>query len=86
MAETSPIHYCHAAGCPVEVAPKMLMCAHHWRMVPKTMQWKVWSTYRKGQEVTKDPSVAYAEAAMTAVRHVATLEGKHLEDVEGTRG
>jgi hypothetical protein len=61
-------------GCEVEIAPKLLMCPAHWQMVPKSLQQKVWASYRKGQEITKTPSKDYVTAAMNAVRYVARRE------------
>lgn len=67
-------HSCHARGCNKPVPPRMLMCFHHWRMVPRDLQTAVWDTYRPGQERTKDPSPEYLAAAMAAVNAVAALE------------
>lgn len=68
-------HVCHARQCMTPVDPKMLMCKRHWYMVPKELRDKVWATYRSGQEVTKDPSMEYLDAAQAAVRNVAEQEG-----------
>lgn len=69
-------HTCHARNCTTGVPPKMLMCRPHWFMVPRAMQARIWATYRPGQEVTKDPSPEYLDAAMEAVNYVAALEAK----------
>lgn len=71
-------HYCHAKGCRTEVPPKLLMCARHWRMVPRSLQQAVWRTYRPGQEVDKRITDRYVEAATAAINHVAELEGVAL--------
>jgi hypothetical protein len=70
-------HTCHAEGCERRVPPKMLMCARHWRMVPRVIQRDVWAQYQPGQErmdgtagVTHD----YLDAARAAVEAVATIE------------
>lgn len=68
-------HRCHALRCKTPVAPKLLMCYRHWRMVPKALQQRVWDTYRPGQEITKDPSPEYLVAALAAVDAVADKEG-----------
>jgi hypothetical protein len=68
-------HVCHARKCMVPVPPKMLMCKRHWYMVPKELRDRVWATYRRGQEIDKDPSMEYLDAAMAAVRSVAEQEG-----------
>jgi hypothetical protein len=69
-------HTCHATNCTTPVPPRMLMCARHWRMVPKPLQDDVWATYRPGQERTKDPSLEYLNAAFTAIEAVAIREAR----------
>lgn len=72
-------HLCHAANCKTKVPPKLLMCAKHWRMVPKDIQRRVWKTYRPGQERDKEPSDAYLHAQQSAIAHVALEEGNFDE-------
>lgn len=83
-------HLCHARDCPVAVDPSMLMCGKHWKMVPSQLQKDVWATYRRGQEITKDPSGTYIEAARAAIEAVAAKEGPRLSPMEAitreTRG
>jgi len=67
-------HTCHARGCDRPVPPRMLMCLPHWRMVPPQFQARVWATYRRGQEVRKDPTPEYLEAAAWAIAAVAEQE------------
>lgn len=67
-------HLCHAAGCPREVPPHLLMCGTHWRMVPYPLQRDVWRHYRSGQEADKQPSDAYLTAARAAIDAVAEVE------------
>lgn len=71
-------HACHAIGCNVQVPPRMLMCAKHWRMVPRDLQDAVWATYVEGQEIRKDPTDAYMDAQTNAVSAVAKKEGRIL--------
>jgi len=70
------LHTCHAKGCKVPVAPKLLMCRRHWFMVPKPLRDRVWETYRPGQEVKKNPTTDYLDAADAAIAFVAKREGK----------
>lgn len=70
-------HHCHARFCPVGVPPKMLMCRRHWFMVPKPLRDAVWATYRPGQEIDKQPSAEWHEAADAAIRAVAEREAIH---------
>lgn len=67
-------HHCHAVGCMVLVSPRLLMCLKHWNMVPRLQQARVWASYRRGQEVTKDPSPEYLEAMRAAIATVASRE------------
>lgn len=60
-------HTCHKPGCNVEVSPTLFMCKPHWFGLPLPLRKAIWLHYRKGQEVTKDPSPQYMEAAMAAV-------------------
>lgn len=69
-------HLCHASGCPVQVPPRMLMCAKHWRMVPKRLRDAVWACYVPGQERRGMPTREYLDAALAAVDYVAELEGQ----------
>lgn len=67
-------HLCHAEACQATVPPKLLMCAKHWRMVPKVLQDEVWALYIPGQEVTKDPTIEYLECVHRVIEYVHTLE------------
>lgn len=68
-------HTCHAIGCDVPVPPRMLMCRRHWFMVPKALRDAVWDAYVVGQEVRKDPSDEWLDAAEAAIHAVAEREG-----------
>ena len=67
-------HTCHALGCMVEVPERTFMHREHLFMVPKTLRDAIWRHYRPGQEVTKDPSKAYIEAAKAGKAAVAQAE------------
>ena len=67
-------HTCHARGCSVPVPEKMLMCLRHWRMVPRELKAGVWMHYRPKQEILKDPTPKYLEAARAAIQAVAERE------------
>ena len=69
-------HLCHAIGCDVRCPPNRLMCAPHWFMVPEAQRRAVWRLYRPGQEVDRNPSQAYLEAARAAINSVAAAEGR----------
>ena len=67
-------HLCHAQGCKTAVPPKMFMCKAHWYMLPKWMRDTLWSLYRPGQEIDKDPSLQYLQHAMACRDYVAQKE------------
>ena len=68
-------HLCHARQCQEPVPPSKLMCRKHWFMVPAAIRSRVWALYRPGQEIRKDPTPEYLEAANEAVEAVAEKEG-----------
>lgn len=61
------IHECHAVGCDRPVDPRYLMCPQCWRRVPYSLKQEVLRCYRAGQEVRKDPTPEYLEAARAAI-------------------
>jgi hypothetical protein len=63
-------HTCHAENCNIPVQPKMFMCPRHWFMLPKQIRDAIWAAYRPGQEITKNPSDEYLNAAFMAIRWV----------------
>lgn len=70
-------HTCHWNDCEVEVPPKMWGCKKHWFMLPLHIRQRIWATYRPGQEIDKQPSEAYLDAAMDARTWIVSyLEGK----------
>jgi hypothetical protein len=68
-------HTCHAASCSVLVPPKMFMCKKHWFMLPKHLRDSVWSEYREGQEIDKNPSLEYILTTAWCICYVADKEG-----------
>jgi hypothetical protein len=62
-------HTCHARGCSKPVKPELLMCAAHWRLVPKVIQRAVWAAYRPGQCDDKQPSEEWHRAGMLGNKH-----------------
>lgn len=69
-------HTCHAEGCVVHVPPRLLMCARHWRMVPKRLRDALWAVYVPGQEDRKDPTGEYITVARQCIDAVAVTEGR----------
>jgi hypothetical protein len=60
-------HICHWPGCAVEVRPTLFCCKRHWFALPRSIRQAIWQTYRKGQEIDKNPSPEYLAAARTAL-------------------
>jgi hypothetical protein len=59
---------CFAAGCPVKIARRLLMCPKHWRMVPRDIQIAVYETldaWQRGGD--PKPYIKAIEAARAAV-------------------
>lgn len=54
----------------------MFACLPHWRMVPKPLQAALWSVYRPGQEIRKDPTPQYLFAQALCVIAIGRREGK----------
>lgn len=79
-------HTCHARFCETPVKPEMLMCAKHWRMVPRALQQDVWKNYRDGQCDDKQPSEAWHEAADAAIDAVLRKECAIAKAKPVTRG
>lgn len=69
-------HTCHAIGCEKIIPPKMFMCRRHWFLLPKVMRNRIWFTYQKGQEITKQPSLDYLEIARNCIKLIEEKEGK----------
>lgn len=64
----------------------MLMCKPHWLMVPKPLRRLVWQLYRAGQEIRKDPTAEYLEAAGRAIDAVAAIESGRRAAGRGGQG
>jgi hypothetical protein len=70
-------HECHAKGCSRQVPPALLMCARHWKMVPRNIQKAIWTHYQTGQEKGESrPTPEYMQAFKAAVDAVAQVESK----------
>jgi hypothetical protein len=65
--EPPPPHTCHRTGCDTVIPPKLFMCGPDWRSLPPELQKRIWALYRPGQEIRKDPSAEYLEAAREAI-------------------
>ena len=78
-------HLCHAIGCEKVVPPRLFMCPTHWKRLPKKHQDAIWSTYRRGQEQSKSPSVAYIAAQTQAVLTMAMLDCRSADELTKAR-
>lgn len=59
-------HRCHWPDCQTVVHPSFWGCIEHWCMLPKPIRRKIWTAYRAGQEIRKDPSAEYIAATREA--------------------
>ncbi len=66
---------CHARGCTVTVGPCTLMCARHWRQVPRKFKKQICRHFRRGEAVTQQASSVYRQAKNKAIDAVAAREG-----------
>ncbi len=67
-------HFCHWPGCDVPVSPSLWGCRVHWHALPRDQRALILAAYEPGQEVSKRPSRAYIEAAMSVQRWIAENE------------
>jgi hypothetical protein len=65
----SALKPCPVDGCEARIAPRLLMCGFHWRLVPGWLRRRVWQTYRNGDGVLED---AYLEVAAKAIEAAET--------------
>lgn len=56
-------HLCHWPGCKIEVDPVRWGCLDHWQKLPRELRQGIWRSYVPGQEIKKNPSPEYIEAA-----------------------
>jgi hypothetical protein len=63
-------HTCHWPDCETLVPPAMWGCNKHWFTLPREMRVKIWQTYRPGQEIAKNPSADYLDAAKVVQRWI----------------
>lgn len=75
-AMTTPTtHRCAARGCTVQCPATLLMCGKHWRLVPSTIQARIYRHYRKGQTIGT-ATTEYLSAMHAAIDAVAAREGR----------
>lgn len=65
-------HRCPTGNCAAMVPYEMLMCARHWRMVPKPLQISIYETYNA------NALQAHRENCAEAIRIVTTTEGGRM--------
>lgn len=46
MSPKTHLHLCAAEGCTKSIAAHLLMCIHHWKMVPRALQRQIRRTFR----------------------------------------
>lgn len=68
--------FCFVPLCPTKIHRGMLMCPHHWRMVPLEIRFEVYRTLRRINQ--GGPSRPYVLAIHRARRAVVAQEAPHL--------
>lgn len=61
-------HRCHWPRCERTVPARMYACRQHWFTLPRPLRAAILATYSPGQEIRKNPTPAYLEAARRARR------------------
>jgi hypothetical protein len=70
---------CVIPNCGEAISPSHLMCQHHWRMVPKQLQTKVWSTWKALlRERTQKTINAYYSARGDAIEKATNWEKQEI--------
>lgn len=67
VSPTDAAHTCHAIGCSAVIPPRLFMCREHWYKLPYHYRKEVFRYYKAGQEVSKNPSRKYIQAASAAI-------------------
>lgn len=73
-------HKCHWPGCGEEVHPRLWGCKRHWYTLPPEIRRRILLTYKPGQEVNKDPSPEYMEAAKQAREFAIEWNRKEIRE------
>lgn len=75
---------CDAYQCSATVATGRFMCSRHWRMVPTAIQQTINTRFRAGRKDAAFLSdVAYLQACIDAINHLAKGDGHTQGDVIG---
>lgn len=70
---------CDAFKCGATVQPGRFLCSRHWRLVPITTQRTINERHRAGrQDFAFLSDVAYLQACIVAIDHIARVEGHDL--------
>jgi len=77
------VHKCHWPTCTRRVAPKLWGCRGHWFLLPKRIREAIWIAYVPGQEVLKNPTTAYLDAAKAAREWALAYERVKAEKEKG---
>ena len=65
------IHHCHAHGCTAIIPAAKFVCPMHWRRLGGPFKAAILREYKRGQEVTKTPSLRYMAVQRAAVATLA---------------
>lgn len=66
---------CAAIGCGADINAPLLMCVHHWRLVPAAVRRQIWAAYARRRT---DPTAAdtHRNAVQAAIDAVHTKQSK----------
>lgn len=81
-------HKCYVGVCRVQVRTELLMCAEHWRIVPKRVRREVYIAWDKYNDaITAYPSVDSPERVDARARYMAAIKAARdaVELADGAR-
>lgn len=69
MAHPVALRRCAAIGCGSDINEPLLMCVHHWRLVPSALRRQIWAAYarRRTDPTAFDTHRNAVQAAVDAV-------------------
>lgn len=67
-------HECYAPACTTTIHSSRLMCYRDWNRLPQSLQRKITSNYKYGQEYTGNLTRAYVRAVQAAVDYLKGVD------------
>lgn len=75
-------HFCDANHCRVQVDTRLGVCPHHWKMLPGSLQMRIYAAAKKFKNrAERLSSVEFLEAWADAIEFLAQVEGHQARNV-----